>query len=162
LNWILFFRYLHIAAAIVAFGPTFVFPIVGSMIQKSPQNAHFAMELNHKIERGLVLPIALTMLVSGVALIYFAKINLLGTYWLLAAIVLYFAAIAIALFIQVPATSKLVVMTATPPPEGAPPGPPPEMAALISRLRAFGIVLSILLFTIIFLMIVKPGGSTFV
>jgi hypothetical protein len=159
LNFRLFWLFLHIAAAIIAFGPTFVFPIIGSMIQKSPQNAHFAMELNHKIERGLVIPVALTMLVSGGGLIYSSRISPIGSWWLATGIVAYLIAIAIAIFIQLPATSKLIVMTATPPPPDAPPGPPPAMAALISRVRTFGIVLTVLLMTIIFCMVVKPGPT---
>lgn len=158
MNFFLFWLFLHIAAAIVAFGPTFVFPIIGSMIEKNPQHAHFAMELNHKIERGLVIPVALTMLVSGTGLIFSTHITPLGSWWLAVAILAYLTALSIALFILVPSTTKLVAMTAQGPPPDAPPGPPPpEMAALIARVRTFGMVLTGLLFLIIFLMIVKPG-----
>jgi hypothetical protein len=159
LNWFLLWLFLHIVGAIIAFGPTFVFPIIGGMIEKNPQHAHFAMELNHKIERGLVIPVAGTMLVSGAGLIVSTHVNPLGTWWLAAGILAYVTAFSIALFIQVPATTKLIEMTATPPPADAPPGPPPAMAVLINRLRTFGIVLTVLLFLIFFLMIVKPGPT---
>ena len=159
MNWLLFWLLLHIAAAIIAFGPTFVFPIIGSMIEKSPQNAHFAMELNHKIERGLVIPVALTMLVSGTGLIFAAGINLLKTTYLVVAIILYLIALGIAIFNQVPATTKLIELTATGPPPGAPPGPPPpQVQALINRAKYGGMMLTALLLIIIFLMVIKPGG----
>ena len=159
MNWFLFWLLLHIAAAIIAFGPTFVFPLVGSMIEKNPQHAHFAMELNHKIERGLVVPVALTMLVSGTGLIFSAHINLLQSTYLLVAIILYLVALGIAIFNQVPATTKLIELTASGPPPGAPPGPPPpQVQALINRAKYGGMILTGLLLIIIFLMVIKPGG----
>jgi hypothetical protein len=159
LNWLLFWLLLHIAAAIIAFGPTFVFPLVGSLVQKNPQAMHFAMELNHLIETRLVLPVALTMLVSGTGLIITAHINLLATTYLLVAIVLYLIAIGIAVFNQIPATTKLIALSAQAPPPGAPPGPPPPaVMAQINRARIGGMILTALLLIIIFLMVIKPGG----
>ncbi|MFY9614714.1 MAG: DUF2269 family protein [Candidatus Dormiibacterota bacterium] len=159
MNWLLFWLLLHIAAAIIAFGPTFVFPLIGSLVQKNPQAMHFAMEVNHAIETRLVLPVALTMLVSGTGLIITAHINLLATTYLLVAIVLYLIAIGIAVFNQLPATSKLIRLSAAGPPPGAAPGPPPpEVMAQINRARIGGIILTLLLLTIIFLMVIKPGG----
>ncbi len=159
MNWFLFFLLLHIAAAIIAFGPTFVFPLIGSLVQKNPQAMHFAMELNHQIEARLVLPVALTMLVSGFGLIITAHINLFATTYLLVAIVLYLIAIAIAVFNQLPATSKLIQMSAAGPPPGAAPGPPPpEVMAEINRAKYGGMILTVLLLIIIFLMVIKPGG----
>ena len=35
--------FLHIGGAIVAFGPTFAFPILGPMAGKEPQHANFAL-----------------------------------------------------------------------------------------------------------------------
>jgi hypothetical protein len=158
-NWFLFWLVLHIAAAIIAFGPTFVFPIVGSTVQKHPQAMHFAMELNHKIETRLVLPVALTMIVSGTGLIFSAHINLLSNPWLLVAIVFYLTALGVAVFNQLPTTTKLVALTATAPPPGAPPGPPPPaVMALVNRARVGGMVLTVLLISIIVLMVLKPGG----
>ncbi|MDP9325147.1 MAG: DUF2269 family protein [Candidatus Dormibacteraeota bacterium] len=159
MNWFLLWLLLHIAAAIIAFGPTFVFPLVGSLVQKNPQAMHFAMELNHLIETRLVLPVALTMLVSGSGLIITAHINLLATTYLLVAIVLYLMAIGVAVLNQLPATSKLIQLSAAGPPPGAAPGPPPpEVMAQINRARIGGIILTLLLLTIIFLMVIKPGG----
>jgi hypothetical protein len=158
-NWILFWLFLHVAAAIIAFGPTFVFPLIGRLLEKSPQSAHFAIELMHKMETGLILPVALTMLVSGFGLIIAVGINLTKTPWLGAGIILYLIALAIVFVNQLPTTSKLLALTASGPPPGAPPGPPPpEVAALINRQKVGGMVLTALLMIIIFLMVVKPGG----
>ena len=39
MNWVLFWLFLHIAAAIVAFGPSFVFPVLGTMVPQDPAPA---------------------------------------------------------------------------------------------------------------------------
>ena len=134
MNWFLFWLLPHVAAAIIAFGPTFVFPLLGSLLEKTPSALHFGMELAHKMETRLIIPVALTMLVSGTDMIITANINVLATTYLLVAIILYLIALSIAVFNQVPATSKLVKLSAAGPPPGAPPGPPPpEVMALINR-----------------------------
>jgi hypothetical protein len=159
LNWFLFWLLLHIAAAIIAFGPTFVFPLIGSLLEKNPQNAHFAVELMHQMETRLIIPVALTMLVSGTGLLISANINVLATTYLLVAIILYLIALAIAFLNQLPTTAKLLVATAAGPPPGAPPGPPPpHITALINRAKAGGQIQTVLLLIIIFLMVIKPGG----
>jgi hypothetical protein len=160
LNWFLFWLFLHITAAIIAFGPAFVFPIIGSLLEKNPASAHFAVEVMHKIETRLIVPVALTMAVSGAGLIFAVGINLTKTPWLGIGIILYLVALSIAFFNQVPTTSKLLEATAGGPPPGAPPGPPPpHIAALINRARIGGMALTTLLIIIIFLMVVKPGGT---
>jgi hypothetical protein len=161
-NWILFWLFLHVAAAIIAFGPTFVFPLIGAQIQRHPESAKFMVELMHKMETGLILPVALTMLVSGTGLIYAAGINLTKTAYLGIAIILYLIAVGIAVFNQIPTTNKLMAMMAAGPPPGATPGPPPPpVAALINRARVGGMILTGLLMIIIFLMVIKPGGITY-
>jgi hypothetical protein len=158
-NWFLFWLLLHIAAAIIGFGPTFTFPIIGSLAPKHPQAMHFAMELNHKIATRLVVPVILTLLVSGIGLIITANINLLATTYLLVGINLYLVLLSIAFLNQLPATAKLVKLTAGSPPPGSPPGPPPpEVLALINRAKYGGMVLTVLLLIIIVLMVLKPGG----
>ena len=160
MNWFLFWLLLHVAAAIIAFGPTFVFPLIGTLIPKQPQGLRFALELNHLIETRLVIPFALTMLVSGSGMIVTAHINLTATPYLVVAIVLYLIALGIAFLNQVPATAKLLELTAGGPPPGAQPGgpPPPAVQAQINRARIGGMILTVLLLIIIFLMVIKPGG----
>ena len=135
MNWFLFWLLLHIAGAIIAFGPTFVFPLMEPTTKARPAGLGFAALLSEKMERGLIIPVALTMLVSGFGMIITLHLNFFANYWLLAAIVLYLAALAIAIFNQVPATAKLVKLTENP----APPGPPtPEILALLQRNKIGG------------------------
>ncbi len=62
---LLLFLLLHVIGAIVVFGPTFVFPLIGSQAQKSPQNGHFAAALTELIERRIVLPGAVVQGITG-------------------------------------------------------------------------------------------------
>jgi hypothetical protein len=163
LNWVLFWLFLHVAGAIIAFGPSFTFPFIGAQTARHPQMAHFSAELVHKLESGLILPVAGTMLISGIGLIIAGGRNLTKSPWLGAGIILYLIALAIARFILLPNTTKLVEATAGGPPpggppEGAPTGPPPHVAAMVKKNQQFGGVLTVLLIIIIFLMVVKPGG----
>jgi uncharacterized membrane protein len=154
-NWLLFWLFLHIAAAIIAFGPSFVFPLMEPALKTRPAGLGFAMLLSEKMERGLIIPVALTMAVSGTGLIFSAGLNFLKNGWLLASIGLYVIALCIALLNQVPTTAKLVALTGETGPQG-PPGD--EILALLRRNKIGGIILAVLLLSIIFLMVVRPGG----
>jgi hypothetical protein len=162
MNWLLFWLYLHIAAAILAFGPTFTFPIFGAAIAKEPAHTGFALRLQERIARGMVVPIGLTVLVTGIAMILTVHINLTKTPYLGAAIVLYLIALGLSLGVLLPAVSRMIrladAMPPGGPPPGAPPGPPPAMVPLISRVRIVGGITSLLVLVILFLMVVKPGG----
>ncbi len=151
--------FLHVISAIVAFGPTFAFPIIGALGARNPQHGLFAVEVSEAIENRMVLPMALTMPVTGVAMIIVAGIDP-TTPWLAIAIVLYVIALGYAFFIQVPTVSKFAtalrdLSAAGPPPADAPAGPPPHIAALSARVARGGMILSLLVVVIVFLMVTK-------
>src|SRR5690348_898615 len=123
MNWFLFWLFLHVTAAVIAFGPIFVFPIVGTLVTQMPQHIRFATELNHRIEQRLVLPLALSMLVSGSGLIWTANIDFFHSGYLIVAVALYLTAVAIAFRVLLPTTARLVHLTEQMPAGGAA-GPP--------------------------------------
>jgi hypothetical protein len=157
------FLFLHVMGAIAVFGPTFVFPIIASQVQKAPQHGHFAAVLSEFIERRLVLPGAVVQGVTGVALIIIAGRDLTAraNWWLGISIVLYLIAIGFAAMVQAKNAEKMVHLTANmppgPPPAGAPAGPPPEIAATGKALGQGGQFLTVLIVLIVILMVVKPG-----
>lgn len=108
MNWFLVWLFLHILAAVIAFGPIFVFPIIGTLAVRMPQHMPFAAELNHRIELGLVIPLSLSMFVSGVGLIWTADINVFQSVYLLVSINLYMVAVGISIGILLPTTQRLV------------------------------------------------------
>lgn len=159
MNWFLLWLFVHITATVIAFGPIFMFPIVGTLTAQHPQNMAFALELNHRIERRLVIPLALSMLVSGSGLIWMANVNIFRTVYLLVAVVLYLIAISISVGVLVPNTQKLLRLVAnSPAPAGGSAAPPPQVMSLIRRSQVFGVIDTVLFLVIIFLMIIQPGG----
>jgi hypothetical protein len=159
--WLL---WLHIFGAIVAFGPTFAFPLIGGMGGKESMHANFALRITEKIEGGITLPLAVVQGITGLGLLVVSGRNLtLSTnYWLGVAIVLYAIALSFALFVQPKRIETVVHMTSTPPPPpapgAAPAGPPPALLAGLKAVQQGGMTLTGLVVTIIFLMIVKPGS----
>jgi uncharacterized membrane protein len=153
--------FLHVMGAIVAFGPTYSFMILGPMSGREPQHANFAVRFQHAVSTRMILPLALLQGVTGLLLVWKIGFEVLTRGWLLLAIALYLIALATAFFVLIPTATKLVEATSGPPPTppaGSPPrsGPPPHIAALVSRARLAGMSNAILIVIIVFLMVTKP------
>ena len=163
--WLLF---LHVLGAIVAFGPTFAFPLVGAMGAREPQHGNFATRVSNMIAHRLVYPIGITLPITGVAMMVVTGRDLASraNWWLGLAIVLYIIAFAYSYFVQGKLVRRVIEMTSAPPPPiaGTPPpgtlpgygGPPPEMQSIVRRIQRGGMATTLLLLAIIFLMVVKP------
>jgi Predicted integral membrane protein (DUF2269) len=166
MSWFHFWLFLHVTAAIVAFGPTFVFPLIGIAARNEPQHIGFALKLDSAIEDKLVIPFALTMPVSGIGLAVVLGIDWAKNVWLTLGLALWVVALVLAVFVQRPIVHRLMHladgMRAAPAavgPGAAPAGPPVEFLRLTARVRVFGMVLTVLLIAIIVLMVWKPGGN---
>jgi uncharacterized membrane protein len=160
----LVFLFLHIGAAIVAFGPTFAFPLIAAAGQKNPQHAAFAAELSERIESKVVLPLALSMPVTGALLIITGGVNFFQP-WLLAAIAIYLVAISYSVFVQGPAGRELAHILGAMSPSAAGSGeaavisgPPPRVAELGAKLQRGGMLLAALLVAIVVLMVIGSNG----
>jgi hypothetical protein len=155
---------LHVGGAIIAFGPTFTFPIIGAMVGREPQHGNFGLRLARRIQTRMVAPLAVFQGITGVLLIWRLDIDLSDVktvLWLDVGIVLYIAALAVVFRVGIPTTLALIEATNAPPPPpapGSPPpsGPPPHIAALVKRQQQFGAITSVLLVAIIILMVTKP------
>jgi hypothetical protein len=99
---------IHVVTAIVAFGPNFAMPIIARMAAQEPQHGLFALRLTERLERRLVIPLALTMPISGGALALAEGINPLVTHWLGAAILLYIVAMTYAIGVQVRVVERMI------------------------------------------------------
>jgi hypothetical protein len=171
-DWVPLFLFLHVMGAIVAFGPSFAFPLIAAASAREPQHAHFGAEVSEVITKRIVLPLAVVQGITGVLLILALGLDLLNTRWLLVAIVLYLAALGYSYFVQLPTGGRMVELTAMagggPPPgasgpqpgAGGPPpgagGPPPELLATGRKLQRGGIFLTTLIVLIVLLMVTKP------
>ena len=152
--WLLF---LHVLGAIVAFGPTFTFSIIGAMGGAEPQHANFATRITEALTSRRVLPVGITLPITGLGMILVRQINPFDRpwWWLALAIVLYITVYSYGFFVQSRNVRRVIEITSSPPPPGAS-GPPPELKALVRRIQLGGIGMGILLVSIVFLMVVKP------
>ncbi len=148
--------FLHVFGAILAFGPTYAFAIMGAMGGKEPQHGNFGMRVTAQIGSRLVYPLAILQGVTGLALIAIGQIPLLSTPWLLIAIVLYVIALVYALTVQKNALHHAIELTSAPPPAGAPAGPPPGLMETVKKIQRGGMFLGLMVAVIVFLMVVKP------
>jgi uncharacterized membrane protein len=158
--------FLHVFGAILAFGPTYAFSIMGSMAGREPQHANFSTRQVATISRGIVYPLAIIQGITGVLLIVAADLKAEKQPWLMAGIILYLIALIYSLTIQRSAVHRFIALTSTPPPAGgqagapaagAPAGPPPEVMATVARIRRGGMITGLLIVVIVFLMVTKPG-----
>ena len=154
--WLAIFLFLHVMGAIVAFGPTYAFPIIGKMGGAEPQHANFATRVTETIVQQRVFPLAIFQGITGVALILVTGINLFGTPWLLIGITLYLIVLGYNVFIGTPTVKKVIEMTSAPPPPGAS-GPPPELLAAIKKVQRGGMFSGLMVLLIVILMVVKPS-----
>jgi hypothetical protein len=167
--WLLF---LHVLGAVIAFGPTFSYSIIGAMGGRELQHANFATRLTHVVSDRLVIPVALTLPITGAGIILVNGINLAAPQyrWLGVGIVVYLVVFFYAVLVQRRTVERLIELTSTPPPAGAggppagagvPPagagGPPPEILAVVRRVQRGGMFLGVGIVLIVFLMVVKPG-----
>lgn len=156
------FLLLHVLGAIIAFGPVFAFPIIGAMGGAEPMHANFGTRVSLALSDKRVTPVALTMPVTGIGLIWSASIDPFspGSRWLLLGIALYVITLTFALTVQRPAVLP-IALTAGPPagaPAGPPPsGPPPGLMETVAKVQRGGIITVVLLVAIVFLMVVKPN-----
>lgn len=158
------FLYLHIGGAIVAFGPTIAFPFLAARAAKEPQHGNFVLRATEGITEKVVEPMSAFMFLMGVGLIITRGYNPLETLWVGLAIVLFLITFAFANLVQLPTVRKMVAMTSQPPPvaEAAagpgpnPGGPPPEFLALGAKAARGGQFMTLMLFVILALMVVKP------
>lgn len=152
--WLLF---VHVLGAILAFGPTFAFSIIGAMGGQEPQHGNFATRVSQTIGKRLVEPLAILQGITGVLLILVSGRNLFGreSQWLVLAIVLYLFALYFSLFIQGRWVSRIIELTSAPPPPDAT-GPPPGLPEVVARVQRGGMILGLVVVVIVFLMVIKP------
>ena len=146
--------FLHVMGAILGFGPTFAYSIMGAMSGREPQHANFSARQIAAIGNKLVYPLVILQGVTGVILIIAAGMKVQNQPWLLAGILLYIVALTYALTVQRNALHHLVELTSTPRPPGT---PPQEIVATVKKIQLGGMGLGLLIVVIVFLMVVKPG-----
>lgn len=151
-----FFLWLHIGLAVVAFGPTFTFPVwtASARAAGGPAMPHTLRTIERLFLR-VILPGAILLPFTGVVLIYVTGIDLWGSPWLIAAIAIYTVSFGLAVGIGLPNLRQVLRILGR---EG---GPGPEGMAEVGRRagrqRALGYANNALFLIILLLMVWKPG-----
>ncbi|OGO55594.1 MAG: hypothetical protein A2Z32_04285 [Chloroflexi bacterium RBG_16_69_14] len=153
-SWIPYLLFLHVMGAILAFGPTFAYSIMGAMAGREPQHANFSARQTEAIGNKLVYPMAIFQGITGVLLILATSIDLRAATWLGIGIVLYAIALTYGLTVQRHALLHLIELSSTPPAPGT--APSPEIPATVRKVQRGGMLLGVLIVVIVFLMVVKP------
>ena len=157
--WFQLFLFLHILTAIVAFGPTFAFPLIGRMGAAEPQHGNFSTRVSEAIERRITIPAALTMPVTGVAMIITAGIDW-QQLWLIVAVAIYALAVTFAVTVQTRWIERVIHLTSAAPMPAGPgaqlAGPPPELGAAVKRVQQGGMFLTAAIVVIVALMVIRP------
>jgi hypothetical protein len=173
------FLYLHIGGVIVAFGPTIAFPFLAARAAKEPMHGNFTLRASEWLSEKVVEPGAIFVFLMGVGLILTKGYSLVDDLWVTTAIVLFLIALGYSFLVQLPTVRRMISLTDQPRPvvvdasspgeqpamagpgtpgaAGAgPAGPPPEFIALSKKAARGGMFSTVLLFTILALMVVKP------
>lgn len=149
-----FLLFLHVMGAILAFGPTFAYSIMGAMAGREPQHANFSSRQVAAIGNKLVYPLAIFQGITGVLLIIASGRDMSTSIWLTIAIVLYAIVLIYALTVQRNALHHLIELTSTPPAPGQ--APSPEIPAIVKKIQRGGMFMGLSVVIIVFLMVVKP------
>ncbi|HET7029428.1 MAG TPA: DUF2269 family protein [Candidatus Limnocylindrales bacterium] len=156
--WFQIVLFLHVFGAILAFGPTYAYSIIGAMGGREPMHANFAIRVSDRIGTTLVYPLAVVQGITGLLLIWLGNIDLTKSLWLGIAIVLYVGALAFAFTGQRNAVHRVIELSTPPaggPPPGAPAGPPPGLPEAVKKVQQGGMALGLTIAVIVFLMVTK-------
>jgi len=146
---------IHVGGAIIGFGPTFAFALLGPMAAKAgPNGGVTLMEAMVAIEKRFVYPAAMvTQPLSGLALIFASGYStaFFSHTWLWVSLLLYAVGFYSAIMVQTPRIEKMIHLAKAGPPT-------PEFQTLAKKAARLGPVITIILATIVVLMVAKPGG----
>ena len=142
-------------AAIVAFGPSYAFPIIMAMARKDPQHLVFGAKVVHTLSSKVTKLGAMATGIFGILLIFAKDLSLKDNPWLLISLLIYAIALTFAIVVQGPNSEKMVELLSAATPGEA---PPPEVPELGKRLQMGGMFLGISVIVLMLLMVFKPGA----
>ncbi len=149
--------FLHIGAAIVALGATFAIPVLHAWAERRGVGpTRMALQFSHHMEKVLVIPGAVLVLLLGVGLIFDDATGYKDDFpwWLGVAIGWFVAAFAVAAFVQKANVDRTLATLDKVEDDG---DFPPSYMNAAGRVKITGAVLAISTIAITFLMVWKPG-----
>ena len=151
--------FIHIASAIVAFGVTFAYPLIGPIAQRNfPQSLPFVHTFQHKLGQRLITPAATLLLLAGIYMAAKGPYDFSDAFVSAGlAIVLVLLGLGGAFFgpheVRAAALAERDLAAAR---EGAAQFSD-EYRAVAVRIAAVGAFANLLVLAAVFLMVIKPG-----
>lgn len=143
-------KFIHILLAIIAFGFNATYGVWLARAQQHPEHLDFALRGVKFLDDYFANPAYLLLLVSGLTMVFVAGYNILTTFWLLTALVLWLIAIVLGYAVYTPTLSRQIRVLATSGAESA------EFGRLSTRGRVLGIILAVVVLAILVMMVFKP------
>jgi len=143
-------KFIHILLAIIAFGFNATYGIWLARAQQHPEHLDFALRGVKLLDDYFANPAYLLLLVSGLTMAFMAGYNILTTFWLLTALVLWLIAIVLGYAVYTPTLSRQIRVLASKGAESA------EFRRLSTRGTVLGIILAVVVLAILVIMVFKP------
>lgn len=158
MSWYVFFLFLHILTAILAFGTAMLaFPFIGKFAEKESTHINFAFRLSYAMGRYGVTPLALATFGFGIVLLVLGGWNPLTEEWLLISIILFLITVVDSQVMTLPTVKRLAEVTASPT-QGATGTLSTDVERLVRKVKIGGTTSAVLLTTITLLMVWKPAS----
>ncbi len=156
-DWARLFLFLHVLGAVTALGPTLTYGLWGRRAEEAGGEVRaFALRTISWVDRRLATPSYVAQLVTGLVLVWLLRLDLLGTPWLLASLVLYAGVVVFAVALYAPTFRRQRDLAARLA-EDDDPALAPEYRAVAARATRYGLVAVALTLAILYLMVAKPA-----
>ena len=99
-------KFIHILLAIIALGFNATYGVWLARAQQHPEHLDFALRGVKFLDDYFANPAYLLLLVSGLTMVFVAGYNILTTFWLLTALVLWLIAIVLGYAVYTPTLSR--------------------------------------------------------
>lgn len=147
---LLIIKWVHVLAALTAVGTNLTYGIWIRQASKEPQNLPFVLSNINWLDRRVANPSYGLLLITGLTMAFLIPIPL-TTPWLLTAVSLYVIAALLGILLYAPTSRKQRRLLDT---EGF---EAPEYKAVAKRGSLLGMVVTLDVIVIVFLMVVKPS-----
>ena len=143
-------KFIHILLAIIAFGFNATYPIWIQRAERHPEHLDFALRGVKILDDYAANPAYVLLLVSGLTMAVVAHYNVLTTFWLLAALVIFLVVAILGFGVYTPTLRRQIRALAT---EGQ---KSQTYQTLSMRGTVVGIILAVLVLLILALMVFRP------
>lgn len=148
--------FVHILAASGAIGPSFVIPIIGRMNGEVPVHSEFGTRLIQRINRFVVTPANILLLVTGLALIGVGDWSLGDEGWLWLSLAIFVLELVLAVVVLRPIGDRLMAATSRLFEPDVPEDALPTMFRLVRASQVGGTVVGVMTLVVLALMVSKP------